>query len=253
MINPELHKEPAVLDRILHRQLRLLESASPLKVASTMNSAFVTAAEFGDACKDHPLLFLRAGTRDDKPQAVPVAVMGLEKNENLFVETDAQGQLRWSGRYMPAYLRAYPFTMAQVAEGQWAVCVDRSFDGFSETEGRPLFDDKGEPTPLMRDMQAFVEQLEAEIERTRQACERLLELNLLQDKRFDATLPDGSPLVLEGFLAVNEERLAALSDAEVAELHRNGLLGVLMAHQISMGNMRSLIERRLARLAAQKH
>lgn len=247
MINPELHKQPQLLDRNLHRQLRLRNDLNNLVVAKQLNSMFLTVAEFGDACKEYPILFLRAGELDGKQQVAAVAVMGLSPGENLMMETTHDGSERWTARYVPAVLRAYPFTMARTQPDQWAVAMDRSWKGFSETDGERLFDDQGEPTPYMNTVREFVERVEGEIERTRQAGERLLELGLLQEKRFDATLPNGQPLVVDGFLAVDEEKMAALGDAEVLELHRGGLAAVLMTHQVSLGNMRALIERRLAK------
>lgn len=246
MINSELHKQPVLLDRNGHRGLRLNTQMSPVAASVQMNSVFLTAAEFGDACKEFPILFLRAGANAaGKPQVAPVAVLGLKPGENLFVEHTADGLPRWNGRYVPAILRTYPFTMVQTQENEWSVCIDRGWAGWSESEGEALFTDAGEPTPFLEDMRRFVERVEAEVERTRQAGERLLELGLLQEKRFDATLPDGSPLSVDGFLAIDEERFNQLGDAEILELHRTGLLGVLTTHQISLGNMRQMIERRM--------
>lgn len=245
MINPDLHKQPQLLDRNLHRQLRMRTDLGNLAVARQLNSVFLTVAEFADACKEFPILFLRAGELDGKPQVAAVAVMGLNPGENLMLETTNDGGERWTARYIPALLRAYPFTMARTQPDQWAVVVDRSWKGLSETEGERLFDEQGEPTPYLAGVRDFVERLEAEIERTRVAGERLMAMGLLQDKRFDATLPDGQPLSVDGFLAVDEQKLAELGDAEVLELHRGGLGGVLMTHQVSLTNMRALVERRL--------
>ena len=248
MINQELHKQPELLDRNKHRGLRLRTDASPVAAAAQMNAIFLTIAEFGDACKDYPILFLPAGNGENgKPLVAPVAVMGLKPAENLFVETGADGATVWTGRYVPAMLRAYPFTMVQTGEEQWSVCIDRAWSGLSETDGERLFDDQGQATPFMTELQGFVERLEAEVIRTRSAGERLLELGLLQEKRFDATLPDGTPLSVDGFMAVNDKRLAELSDAEIIELHKTGLMGVLVTHQVSLGNMRALVERRLSK------
>lgn len=247
MINSELHKQPVALDRVEHRSLRLREDVNILLAATAMNSVFLTAAEFGDACKEFPILFLHAGTNAaGKPQVAPVAVMGLGPGENLFVETFEGGTMAWRAHYMPAMLRAYPFTMAQVDKSQWVVCIDRAWGGWSTEQGRALFDAQGEPTPYLNEMRGFVEQLETEVERTRAAGERLLELNLLQDKRFEAKMPDGTPITVDGFLAVDEKRLSALTDAEIVELQRGGLLSVLLTHQVSMTNMRALLERRMA-------
>ncbi|HSI56532.1 MAG TPA: SapC family protein [Ideonella sp.] len=250
MINPDLHKKPATLDRVSHRNLKLREDLNTLHAAAGLNSFFVTVAEFGDACREYPILFLRAGTdAQGKPQVAPVAVFGLSQGENLFLPKDATGALpastRWQGRYVPAALRAYPFTMAKVDETQLAMCIDESWAGWSQEQGRALFDEKGEATPFLEELRKFTEQIEIEIERTRLAGQTLMEMGLLQDRRFDATLPDGSPLAVEGFMALDEKRYAELTDAEVLTLHKRGLFAVLHLHQISLGNMRWLLERRL--------
>ena len=87
------------------------------------------------------------------------------------------------------------------------------------------------------------------MQRTRLVGRRLLELELLRLMRFDATLPDGSKLSVDGFLAVDEE-LASLPQATVFDLHRTGVLSLIHAQQISLGLMRALVERRLALRAA---
>lgn len=244
MINPELHKKPVALDREKHRGLKLNTDISNLAAAAGMNAFFVSAAEFADVSREYPILFLPAGMDEQgKPQVAPVAVFGVTQGENLFLQPDG----RWDAYYVPAVLRAYPFTMAKVAEDQYAVCLDEGWTGLSNDEGKALFDDKGEPTPMLQDLRKFIEQIEIETERTRLAGQKLVEMNLLQPKRFDATLADGEVLTVDGFLALDEERLAKLSDAEVLELQRSGLLSLVHAHQISMGNMRRLIDMRYKR------
>ena len=64
--------------------------------------------------------------------------------------------------------------------------------------------------------------------------------------RFDATLTDGQQLSVDGFLALDEEKLRALPDATLLDLHKSGMLALIHAHQISLGLMRALVERRLA-------
>ncbi|NDY91694.1 SapC family protein [Ideonella livida] len=245
MINAELHKQPVALDREQHRKLRLRQDVNHLAAAQTFNAFFLTAAEFGDACKEYPILFLPAGKDGDgKTLVAPVAVFGLAQGENLFLQADG----RWDAHYVPAILRAYPFTMARVADDRYVVCFDAASPGVSETEGTPLFQENGEGSTLLQDVSKFVEQVEVEVERTRLIGKRLMELNLLKPKRFDAKLSDGTPVQVDGFLAADEETLNALPDADLLDLQRNGLLMLLHAHQFSMGNMRRLIDRRLARL-----
>lgn len=238
MINQTLHKNPVALDRERHRKLRLDVKASDLSTVAKLNAFFVAAVEFADACKDSPVVWVRAGNAaDGKPQVAPVAVFGLKPEQNLCIQGD-----RWRIRYVPAILRFYPFAMARVNEQQVAVCVDTSWSGLSETTGEALFTDAGEPTEFLLTVRKQLEDLETEIERTRLLGELLMEKNLLQDMRFDATLPNGEKLVVDGFLTVDDKKLAALPDTEILELHKKGVFGLIHAHQVSLGNMRRLVE-----------
>jgi len=78
---------------------------------------------------------------------------------------------------------------------------------------------------------------ERETERTRQACDELVAMDLLQDMRFEATLPNGEKLDVEGFMAIDEEKLGKLGDADILKLHRTGLISLIELHRVSMTNM----------------
>lgn len=248
MISPELHKKPLPLDRVQHRALRLRTGVASHGATAGLNAFFVTAAEFVDAAREYPLLFVRAGTdADGKPQVAPVVVFGLKQGQNLMLDGD-----RWLARYLPAVIRAYPFTMGRLPDARYALCIDEGWSAFVSPGGegydtaQPLFDAAGEPTDYLKQVHQFTEQIEVEVERTRLVGQLLLAKNLLQEMRFDATLPDGRKLGVDGFLAVDEKRLAELPDADVLELHRNGVLGLIHAHRLSMGQMRVLTERHMA-------
>jgi hypothetical protein len=246
LIHQALHREPVVLDREAHRALKVRPGAPDWSVAERLNAYFAHAVEFADLCKEFPLVFMRAGQdAAGKPLVAPMAVFGLADAENLFVEDG-----RWLADYMPSMLRTYPFATARVDDERHAVCIDRGAPVWSETEGTPLFEPDGQPSALLRDMQGVLDRLEGEMARTRAACDRLLAHDLLAEKRFDATLPDGQKLSVGGFLAVDETKLAALGDAAVLELYRSGVLALITLHQISLGNMARLAERRRRRAAA---
>jgi hypothetical protein len=247
MIVEALYKNVVVLDRVQHRALRMRERSVDLNKAAEMNAVFVTAVEFADVCREYPIVFVRAGQDPNTKEEhfAPMAVLGLSQGENLYLEKGA-----WRTPYVPAYFRRYPFAMAQVSADQMAVCLDRAWEGFSETEGDLLFQPDGEPTPLLLDVHRFVQSFEDEGQRTRAFCSELHKAGLLQDMRFDATLPDGEKLSVDGFLAIDEKKLAGLPDAKIVELHKNGILGLIHAQQISMGLMRRLVEWRVQRAAA---
>ncbi len=246
MIDPTLFAEPLALDRVQHRSVRLEPGATRYDRTAGMNALFITAVEFGDVCREYPIVFVDAGqAADGQREVAPMAVLGLEQGENLMLGDDG----RWAARYTPALLRGYPLGVVHVDATSYAVCIDAKSGALSNDQGERLFDDAGEPTPFLNERRQFVEDIEREAQRTRQFGRRLLELELLRSMRFDATLPDGNQMSVDGFLALDEDKLAALPDATVADLHRSGVLALIHAHQISLGLMRALVERRLARRA----
>ncbi len=247
MINQILHREAVALSGDAHRQLRITLPVTDWGVARRLNSMFVAAAEFADSCREYPVVFIRAGEDPDgKPVLAPVAVFGLSREENLFLQPDGS----WRGNYIPALLRTYPFAIGRLDEQSFAICADIAWSGLSETTGERLFDDQGAPSELTKAVQSQLEQIEMEVQRTRLIGQKLSELDLLREMRFDVTLPNGEKLAVEGFLTVDEAKLKELNDAQVLDLQRSGLLGLVHAHIISLGNMRRLAEWRATQPAA---
>ena len=238
MINQNLHRQPTALDSAKHRQLRLKLPVTDWSVAGRLNAIFVAAAEFSEVCREFPIVFVRAGKEPDgSDQIAPIAVLGLTQNPNLYLDGS-----RWRARYMPAVLRHYPFCIARVDDKRFAICVDLAYAGAGNETGAPVFEADGQPAALLKSMQPLMESLETEVQRTRLVGKRLLELDVLREMRFDATLPDGSKHSVDGFLTVDEKKMTALPDAVIAELHRNGMLGLVHLHWVSLGNMRRLVQ-----------
>lgn len=241
MSNPPMYGELLPLDREVHKNLKLDTQRTVVSRVAEQNSVFLAAVEFADACKEYPIVFVRAGAPDanGKQAVAPLAVLGLKPGSNLFVDSD-----KWTGNYVPAYVRRYPFAMARVDDtgNNLAVCYDSQWAGFNETTGEALFKD-GQPTEFLLNAKAFLENFEQEAERTRLICELLADMELLQDMRFEATLPNGEKLDVEGFLALDEKKYAELPDDKVLQLHRNGLIALLEMHRLSMTNMNRLAAR----------
>jgi hypothetical protein len=239
-----MYGEVLPLDREVHKNLKLDTSQSVVRRLADQNSVFLAAVEFGDACKEYPIVFVRAGNagNESKPVVAPLAVLGLRSGTNVFVDGD-----QWTGSYVPAYVRRYPFVMARLDESSnnMAVCFDTTWPAFNETTGEALFKD-GEPTEFVLSAKTFLENFEQEAERTRLICELLVELDLLQDMRFEATLPNGEKFDVEGFLALDEKKYAELPDDKVLNLHRNGLIALIEMHRLSLTNMNRLVGKHAA-------
>lgn len=247
MINQNLHRQPVALDSAQHRQLKLQLPVTDWAVAKDLNAIFVAAAEFGDICREFPIVFVKAGKEADGSDAIaPIAVLGLTQNENLYVSGE-----RWRAQYLPVILRLYPFCIARLDDQRFAICVDMAFKGVGAEAGQRVFADDGQASELLNSMREQLEVLEGEIQRTRLVGKRLLELGVLREMRFDATLPGGRQHTVDGFLTVDDAKMTALPDDVVGDLHRTGVLGLVHLHWVSLGNMRRLVDWHVERAAAQ--
>ena len=251
MIVTNLHKEPVALDNVLQRDLRLKNELNAIPKLAPFTSFMVSISEFGDAALSFPILFVRAAPDAlGNDTVAPVAVFGLKPGENLFA---MEGGTKWDAGYVPAMLRAYPFTMTRIeGSDRWAIVFDNTWEGMSRTEGLPLFNEKGEATDLLNNVHKFVQDLETDLERTRQFCAALLEMKLLKPMRFDATLANGEALSVDGFMTADEEAISKLPDAQIATMYRNGMLSLLGIHSASLNNMRRLLDRRILQAAPAK-
>lgn len=244
---PSLYQRSIALDPAAHRGRRVVP-LTDFSIARDLHAVFVTATEFAQAALEYPIVFIDTGHHDagGRPMMSPVALLGLSHGENLHVEG-----ARWEGRYIPAYIRRYPFSTAVVPGASGInVLVDEAWAGFSEHAGEPLFEADDAPAPALRRAIDFLERFELETDRTRAFCERVVMLGVLKEMKADATLPGGQKLSVDGFHAIDEEKLRALPDEAVIELWRNGLLMLMQSHLLSLANIRHLVNRKAARVQA---
>lgn len=228
MSGPSFYKNVVPLDRERHRNLRL-KTLGSVDFAAKAHYVPIVAVELYEAARDYPIVF----TGDDN--AVPVAVLGLRDGENLFVEPNGQ----WArGTYVPIFIRRYPFILSRTApeSTDYAVCIDESCEGLSDSEGEPLFDENGKETELVAKVLGFLQEALTEAERTRRFVERLKQLDLLTVQSMQVRDPAGRIFKMNDFRVVDENKLKALGDDVIGDLHRSGYLGCIYAHLLSLGN-----------------
>lgn len=222
-----------------HKDLRI-KPQSGFGYAAKTNSVPLVAIEFGDAGRDYPITFVKASDG----MFLPVALLGLREDENLFVAEDG----KWNARYIPAFVRRYPFVPADVGQAEVVICIDENAPCFSRTEGEPLFDG-GKPTSILENMLNLLRDYQTQAQRTQDFCKRLLEYDLLVESNAQAQLPDGSTFRLNGLFAVDEQRLQKLDKDKVQALFSTGELGLIYAHLLSLGNLQGLMEKLSARVS----
>lgn len=226
------HKQIEALDPKRHGQLALASKVS-YGFARETNWLPLNASEFGSASRHYPILF-----REDE-QASPIAVVGVHVHQNLFVE---DGDDWAEGCYVPAFVRRYPFLIAQHETGGRTLCADVESELLRAGEGRPLYVDE-KPTELLQGITRFCMAFAGEQDRTKRVCAALVENDLLVERTVQLTLPDGHVVAMRGFRVIDETRLRGLSEATLAEWGRNGWLACAVAHGISMGNFGRLYYR----------
>ena len=236
---PLFYKEPVPLNVDQHRELTIAPSPTGYAFATAAHTVMLAAAEFAEACHDYPIIFSPA----EDSSIVPLALLGIQAGENLFVETTGA----WKTTYIPAYIRRYPFIPADTGTEQFLICIDKQFDGLNIDGGHVLFTGQGEPTDYFRQVQAFLQDYQMQSALTASFTAKLHELELLRPLDANIQMNDGSSFQLQGFMVVDENSLARLGDVAVLDLFRKGYLGLIYTHLASIKNLARLIDMKAAR------
>ncbi|MCR5873514.1 SapC family protein [Phenylobacterium sp. J426] len=242
------YSKPEPLARELHGKLGVKRMDGPFKFAKAGHAIPLTVGEFPLAAVTGPIIFVGE-------EKLPIAVMGLNANENMFVQENG---LFEPGVYIPAYVRRYPFVFANdTANNQMVLCVDRNAEFIVEGGDLPFFDEKGEPTQYTQQCIEFCNNFEIERQRTMSFVQLLKDLDLFETKtaQFTPTNPDGSPAEpqkIAEYFGVSEEKLNKLPTEKLVELRDNGALGQIYAHLLSLVGWDRLIAVAMARQAQQQ-
>ena len=169
------------------------------------NAVPLGIGEFMPATGHYPIVFTDA----DKP--VPIALLGLEADENLFLEPDG----RWlAGAHVPAYFQ-------------------RELD--------PL--DIGDATDHgARDATRSIAAFDADRERTECFADALSREGLLVRRHVDIELPGPRPYRLSGFLVIDIERLRNVPAAVMRDWRVRNWTDLIALHIASMRNWEILLD-----------
>lgn len=235
---PAAASEFTILHREAHRLLRLNRDERDMRWVGGLISVALAAAEMPQAAVEFPCVM----TRGTGGSARLLAITGLEQGRNLFV--DAQGH--WSGNYLPAVLRTWPFRLLTEEDDEGARLVAVHRPALSVSQGDALFDDNGQEAPWLQAVLRELVALDAAATSTAEQVAALDAAGLLHERTLQAMLPGGRQMELTGFLSVDEAKLNALEPALAGELHRQGALSLAYLHLLSLRRFRPLMERAAA-------
>ncbi len=232
--NPLFYEKVVPLDKKAHRGLTLDRAANGFGFTRGANLIPAVIDEFGAAMAHLPIAFLPGAKR---PAAV--FVVGLNPGSNLFLKPDG----KWDGRYIPAYVRRYPFIVGDVPGGEPLLCIDESYRGLGRASGERLFSDAGEPQPVVSEALDLAVNYKRSADRTDEFCGMLQELGLLGSVSLNARTAGGENTVVHGLFVVDESLFDALSEDDVVRLHQKGFLKPILQHLASLAAISHLADR----------
>ncbi|KEZ97131.1 SapC family protein [Xanthomonas vasicola] len=221
-----------LLNNLDHRDLRVI-TAHGAAYGDDVMSAATFPQEFRQLQAQYPIVFHRSGERSFRP----LVLLGLRLGENLFLHG-----ARWDAPYIPLSIQQQPFLIGEQPDGPM-VHVDLDSPRVSSTEGELLFREHGGTTEFLDHISQVLRTLHDGLVASTAFVERALRYDLLEPFVFEATLNNGLECRLAGLYVVHEERLRALDDAALLDLHRHGDLEPLYMAVASIAQFRHLLER----------
>ena len=242
--NVLFYSQPEPLSPETHGKMGVKSMNGPFAFAKAGHAVPLTVGEFPLAALTGPIIFVGE-------EKLPIAVMGLNAGENMFVREDG---LFEAATYIPAYIRRYPFVFANDDNAkQMVLCVDRAAE-FVVDKGydQPFFEKDGQPSAYTKNCIEFCNNFEIERQRTMSFIALLNDLDLFETKTstFTPNNPDGTPgepQKIAEYFGVSEEKLSKLPTEKFIEIRDNGALAQIYAHLLSLSGWDRLIAMALAR------
>ncbi len=234
-----LFERPVLLNPAEHADLGVDPGDRPFDFAANTRALPLTASEMPAACHDYPIVFA------SMDQPVPLAVVGIIDEMNLFVGDDG----KWERRtYIPGYARRYPFGAAFDPDNdRFAVVLDAGYPGLRPGGEKRLFEN-GQTTKFTQDAVDFTRNYENDRKMTDALGELLEKFGLLAAQSGQYT-PNagGNPVTFAEYVGIDENKLKGLDDEKFIELRKTGALPLIYAQLLSMGNWRNIFNRRAER------
>lgn len=224
------YKNIIAIDKEKHKDLRI-KIDNNYKQFSNTNALPIAGIEFIEAAREHAIAFINYQNEG----VIPVYILGIRDNENLVVDSDYS----WRYRYVPAFVRRYPYIMYEPNEnGEAVICIDADYEGLNAPDGERIFvKSDGKPSPQLESAMEMLRDYNHQLIRTRKFTERLEEYGLLQEITPQINLDDGRTFSIGGIYAVDEKKLLALDDEKALTIYRSGEMAWIYNHLASLSNL----------------
>lgn len=222
---------------VTHSEFKDRRFVSPVSLLFAARDTIVPLgfSELGPILMEMPLAFVQ-----HKDVFLPVGVLGLGSQRNLFVSA-AGG---WTGQYLPAVYRSYPFSLHPTEDGERILCIDCDSQRGEGSQGSPFFTFDGHPLAWVESVLQFLSEIDSDRKIAERKCTQLQSMGLLEPLSVSVE-SKGSPrqLRLNGLFSVNQQSYLKLAPSEIREIHNQGLLALVHAQMLSLHQFHRLSER----------
>ncbi len=235
-----------VLDNINHADLKVKYEFGQ-EHGNAVNHTVVFATEFDALQREYPIYF----KRDDNNKYYAVVLLGLDKDENLFLDHH-----NWNADYIPAVQMRGPFALEilkqDTASSEAAdpiVRIDVSDSRVGIEHGQNLFLPMGGHAPYLKESIKNLQRIHVGAQINDDFFSKLESFGLIEAITVQADYGDSLKYTIPDMFTINKARLAELSGDELFELNQLGLLEHCFAVLSSSANMSRLVNMKLRTLS----
>lgn len=218
------------LDKATHKSTKVATQLN-FMFAKTAHISAATINEFAQLASAMPLFLIK--NPSDSYSAI--AMLGFEQEQNLFLLGE-----RWEAAHVPMNIQRYPFDIRPNGD-KLGVYIDENSDLVGDVDGEPLFVGE-EPSEYLKSRQQFLANLANSEMMTKTFIDKLVALDLVEEVQILLQYKDGAKRNVTGVFGINERKLLDLNAEQVADFHKNGLLGAAYAMMLSAGQLSRLVE-----------
>lgn len=222
------------LDPVKHADFKVKPN-SALDIAKNQHTIGLRVSELSKASCNFPVFFSRI---DDSGDWSLSAITSYQVGSNLFIQKGA-----WQATYYPSSMQTYPIFLMNKpsAEKNYTFGIIQDNPAFSQDEGEPLFDDKGNASNYLSRVKALLENGTNDTVHTFKFLEVIKQHDLFKALDLQVQYVDGTLSTIKGLYTIDEDKLASLKAEDYLALREKGYLPPIYAMLISLYQLNALL------------
>ena len=208
--------------------------ANSWSFAANETHAGVALGEVEELAKEYVVVF---SLEKNAPSSI-IVLLGVD-GKNAYL--DDQG--RWIANAIPSVFKLYPFRLVNGdTPEKFIVARDKNAPHFQSEEGELVFGPDKKPTEFLERITADLIKVHRSSLEGQALVKQLEDAGLIEERRIDIQLVDGTSRSFAGFKAVNEEKLVGLDPELKKTMDASGAMNLLTLHKASLVNFARLIK-----------